>query len=101
MKTTTGKKQSIRNPQKWVGKYVRHMANWMDFQFLATLDDNATDDYFVDEWNKCLYRACDQGYYGDVFETLEDAHAAGFDECYYYSHDGLWQMRLNWQKKAA
>lgn len=86
------KKQSIRNPEKWVGRYVRHMANWRDFQWLKTLDDNATDDYFVDEWTGKLWRACDMGYYGDVFASKEEAVAAGYDECCNYSEDGLYQM---------
>ncbi len=94
MNTKKSTKRSIVNPQLWVGKYVRHMANWMDFQYLQGTDDNATDDYFVDEWNGKLYRACDQGYYGDMFATKAEAEAAGYDECYYYSHDGLYQMWL-------
>lgn len=86
------KSRNIRTPEKWIGRYVRHMTNWQDFQWLRGTDDNATDDYFVDEWTGKLYRACDQGCWEDVFETQEKAKAAGFDECYYYSHDGLWQM---------
>jgi len=88
----TKKKRRIRNPQKWISKYVRHMANWQDFQWLHGTDDNATDDYFVDEWTGKLYRACDQGSPEDVFETRAEAEAAGYDECYYYSHEGLVQM---------
>lgn len=94
-------KRHIRNPEKWIGKYVRHMANWQEFQWLITLDDNATDDYFVDEWNGCLYRACDQGYYGDTFETLEEATAAGYDPCYCYSEAGFYQMWQRANRKAA
>jgi hypothetical protein len=90
--TLTTKKHNIVNPDKWVGKYVRHMANWRDFQWLKTTDDNAKDDYFVDEWTGKLWRACDQGCYGNVFASKAEAVAAGYDECYYYSEDGLYQM---------
>ncbi len=90
--TLTIKKHNIVNPGKWVGKYVRHMANWSDFQWLQGTDDNATDDYFVDEWTGKLWRACDQAGWHGTFETYEEAAAAGYDECYYYSADGLYQM---------
>lgn len=94
-------KKSIRNPEKWIGKYVRHMANWRDFQWLQGTDDNATDDYFVCEWSGHLSRACDQAYWGDFFETLEQAQAAGYDECYYYCEAGLYRMYQAATTKAA
>lgn len=78
-KTTT--KKNIRNPELWIGKYVRHMANWMDFQF--------ADDYVVCEWTGTLLKIEDEAYYGDYFDSKELAEAAGYDECYYYSHKGL------------
>lgn len=92
-------KKNLVNPQKWIGKYVRHLANWRDFQWLQTTNDNATDDYFVDEWTGKLYRACDQGYWGDVFETKEEAEAAGFDEFYYYNEASLLDMYCKSQQK--
>lgn len=94
-------KYSIRNPELWVGKYVRHMANWRDFQWLKGLDDNATDDYFVCEWSGRLCRACDQGNWHDYFETPEEAKAAGYDECYYYCDAGLMDMYRQSQKALA
>lgn len=93
MATATQKPQkSIRNPQKWIGKRVHHMANWMDFQWLRSTNDQATDDYFVDEWTGKLWRACDQGNWNDYFNAEEEAQEAGYDPCYYYSSDGLARM---------
>lgn len=80
MNTTT--QRNIQNPEKWIGKYVRHMANWRDF--------DATDDkYFICEETGKLTRMSDEGYWGEVWATKEEAEAAGYDECYYYSKAGL------------
>lgn len=92
------KKQYIRNPQKWVGKYVRHMANWRDFQWGSAWGEQG---YSVCEWTGKLFRTAEDAYYGDYFETLEEAHAAGYDECYYYCEEGLYQMWQYSQRKAA
>jgi hypothetical protein len=90
----SSKKQYIRNPSKWVGKYVRHMANWQDFQW-------GDMGYIVCEWTGKLVKMTEEAYYGDYFETLEEAHAAGYDECCYYCDEGLYQMYQHSQKKAA
>lgn len=85
-KTTT--KKNIRNPEKWIGKYVRHMANWMDYQF------GFEKGYVVCEWTGKLITVAesDEAYYGDYFDSKEQAEAAGYDECYCYSHEGLMKM---------
>lgn len=85
----TSKKHNIQNPEKWIGKYVRHMANWWDFAWNC--------DYCVCEWTGKLIHIEDEAYYGDYFESLEEAEKAGYDRCYYYSHEGLMDMA----KKAA
>lgn len=82
-KTTT--KKNIRNPEKWIGKYVRHMANWMDY-------DWGFNGYVVCEATGKLIRIADEAYYGDYFETKEQAEAVGYNECYWYSAEGLAQM---------
>lgn len=96
MKNTTSKKQNIRNPEKWIGKCVLHMANWRDFQW-------GNNGYVVCEETKTLLKMEDaeNAYYGDTFETLEDATAAGYDPCYYYSEQGFYQMWQRANRKAA
>jgi hypothetical protein len=94
------KKNKIQNPSKWVGKYVRHMANWMDYQFPLTLNAKATDDYFVCEYTGKLMRICDEAYYGDTFASYEEAVAAGYDECYSYSEEALYQMWVKAHRKG-
>lgn len=86
MYTTATNRQNIVNPSKWIGKSVIHMANWRDFQWNET--------YCVCEWTKKLMLVKDEAYYGDYFETKQEAEAAGYDECYYYSEEGLMKM---WQ----
>jgi hypothetical protein len=90
-KQTTQK--NIVNPEKWIGKYVRHMSNWMDFQF--------GDVYSVCEWTGTLMLTKEDAYHGDYFESKEEAEAAGYDECYYYSEAGLYQMWQRHTSKAA
>lgn len=86
-------KHSIRNPEKWVNKYVRHMANWRDFQWGwgGTLSDPL---YVVCEWTGrlILFTEAEEAYYGDYFNSKVQAEAAGYDECYYYGHEGLKRM---------
>lgn len=86
-------KQNLVNVEKWIGKYVRHLANWQDFQF--------GDTYSVCEWTGKLMLTKDDAYYGDYFETKQEAEAAGYDECYYYSEEGLMKMFQSSKKKAA
>ena len=97
----TTKKHNIINPAKWVGKYVRHMANWRKFECPQGTNLKAEDDYFVCEWTGKLTRLCDEAYYGDYFETKEQAEAAGFDECYWYCEEGLHQIWQRANRKAA
>jgi len=91
-------KPLIRNPEKWIGRYVRHMANWRDFQFGDT-----NNIYCVCEWTGKLMLIKNDAYYGDYFETKQIAEAAGYDECYYYSAQGLYAMWQNAhsQRKVA
>lgn len=91
-KTTT--KKNIVNAEKWVGKYVRHMANWWDFAW-------GQGGYIVCEWTGKLLKIEDEADYSNYFETLEDAHKAGYDECYYYSHEALMQMARKASALAA
>lgn len=100
MNTTTSTK-NIRNVEAWVGKSVTHMANWMQYQYPTSLNTNASNDYFVCEATKRLTRICNEAYYGDYFETKEQAEAAGYDECYYYSEAGLYQIAQRYTSKAA
>ena len=78
-------KRTIKNPAKWIGKYVRHMANWQEYNFWGI-------DYFVCEETGKLWTMEDEAYWGEIWETKEEAERAGFDECYWYSKEGL--MRL-------
>lgn len=93
MSIKTSRKQHLVNPSKWIGKYVRHLANWRDFQF--------GDIYSVCEWTGKLMLTKDDAYYGDYFETKQEAESAGYDECYYYSEEGLLDMHRQSMKKAA
>lgn len=71
------KKRNIRNPQKWVGRYVRHMANWRTWQWIE-------DGYFVCEWTGKLFRTDDEWY--PIYEDEKEfATKRGYDECCYYS----------------
>lgn len=90
----TNKKHNIQNPEKWIGKYVRHMANWWDFAW-------GDDGYVVCEQTGKLFRIENEAYYGDYFETLEMAYEAGFDPCYYYSEVGMMDMYNKAAHKAA
>jgi len=83
-------KQRLVHPDKWLGRYVRHLANWRDFQW--------GDMYCVCEWTGRLMLVNDDAYYGDYFDSKENAAAAGYDECYYYSDAGLYDMWLQSQK---
>ena len=69
------------------------MANWWDFAW--------NGDYIVCEWTGKLYPIEEEAYYGDYFETLEDAYEAGFDPCYYYCHEGLMDMAKKATKRVA
>lgn len=74
-------KRNIRNPEKWIGRKVRHMANWMDFQW-------GDQGYFVCEETGKLFRMEDE--YKPCYEEHEIALAV-FDEypLYYYSEEGF------------
>ena len=85
MNSKNAHKKNIVNPEKWIGKYVRHMANWWDFAW-------GDKGYVVCEWTGKLLKIEDEADYGNYFETLEQAEAAGYDACYYYSHEALMQM---------
>lgn len=86
-------KYNLVNAEKWIGKYVRHLANWRDFQF--------GDVYSVCEWTGKLMLTKDDAYYGDHFNSKQEAEAAGYDECYYYSEAGLIDMARRYNKVAA
>lgn len=90
------KKHNIRNPEKWIGKCVLHLANHLDYKW-------GDGGYVVCEWTGTLLKIEDahNAYYGDYFETLEQAEAAGYDDCYYYSQQGLYQMWQRANRKAA
>ncbi len=76
-------KRIIRNPEKWVGRYVRHMANWQDFQW------GDTSKYAVCEWTGKLMIASE-----DYSPSFEEREILGrlYDECYYYSSAGFADM---------
>lgn len=86
-------KRSIRNPQLWIGRYVRHMANWWDFV--------CVDGYTVCEWTGKLMRLDDEANCLDYFNSTEEAEAAGYDECYSYCDEGLRQMADRAKAKAV
>ena len=90
---TTGKtrKQHIANVEKWIGRYVRHTDNWWDFAW----NQNG---YVVCERTGKLIPVADEAYYGDYFDSKQIAEAAGYDECYYYSSEGLAIMHRQYQK---
>lgn len=88
-------KRNIRNPQLWIGRYVRHMANWRDFQW------DFDGGYTVCEWTGDLMLIADNAYYGDYFNSLEEAEAAGYDECYYYSEKAMRDMAARSIQTAA
>lgn len=92
LKTT--QKRNIRHPELWVGKYVRHMANWWDFAW-------GDEGYVVCEWTGKLLKIENEAYYGDYFDSKENAELAGYDECAYYSHEGLNRMVQRHQRQAA
>lgn len=83
MNRNRAKKRHIRNPEKWIGKYVRHLANWQDYQW--AYDKN----YLVCEWTGKLMHVEDEYFpYDDERETLGDV----YDPCYAYCEEGVIQM---------
>jgi hypothetical protein len=73
--------RNIRNPELWIGKYVRHMANWWDFAW-------GTNGYVVCEHTGKLIRIEDEAV--PMYE--EDRALAitkGYNECYYYSEEAI------------
>lgn len=95
LKTTrkASEKRQIRQPEKWVGKSVLHLDyyNWKWH----------SETYSVCEWTGKLFRLEDEGYYMDYFNSYEEACEAGYDECCYYSQEGLAQMAARAAKTAA
>lgn len=91
----TAKKRLIRNPEKWIGKYVRHMANWRDFQWPFP------GEYFVDEWSGKLYRAADEYVFSQA--EIDQLEAAGIDEAplYYYGESGAIEMLRYAERKGV
>jgi hypothetical protein len=87
------RKRSIRNPHKWLNKYVRHMGNWREFQWAYD------QGYFVCEFTGKLTKVENEAYWGEVWATKEDAVAAGYDECYSYSEEGL--LAMYWKHLKA
>jgi hypothetical protein len=67
-------KRNIQNPAKWIGKYVRHMANWEKYEWPLGCNDLSTTDYFVDFWSGKLYPVCDEHHW-----TQEEADLIGED----------------------
>lgn len=94
MSIQTNRKQQIVNIEKWINKFVGHTSNWRDFQW----GDNG---FVVCEWTKKLIKMENEAYYGDYFETKQEAEAAGYDECYYYSKEGMMDMFKQAQRKVA
>lgn len=94
MNSKTTSKQSIRNPEKWVGKKVTHMANWYEFAW-------GQQGYVICEQTGKMIRTTDAGNWGNYFESIEEAEAAGYDDCYYYSDEGLAQLASRSTKLAA
>lgn len=88
----TTKKQYIRNPELWVGKYVRHMANWWDFAWALE------NDYIVCEWTGKLMRLNDEHYF-----TQEERDILGnmWDACYYYSEEAAIDMLAKASRRLA
>lgn len=76
-------KQSIRNPELWVGRYVRHMANWQDFAW------GWDEKYIVCEWTGKLIHLEDEHYF-----TQDERDILGelYDQCYYYSEEAAIDM---------
>lgn len=79
------RKHNIINPDKWVGKYVRHMANWWDY---AWANDNK---YAVCQYTGKLITV------NDIYEPLTDAEheqlkAAGWEDISYYSQEAAMKM---------
>lgn len=76
--------RKIQNPEAWLGKRVKGFANWMDFQW-------GDDGYCVCEWSGKLMRIEDDGgIYGE--EELELATAGGYDPCYFYTQQSIYEM---------
>lgn len=79
--------RNIRNPQKWIGRYVRHMANWREFEYTA--------EYFVEEYTGKLWPISEL-YTPDSHEAAIIGDA--YDPCYNYSETTI--VTLYWQEAA-
>lgn len=85
---TASKKQSLRNPEKWIGRSVLHLANWREYQY--------TDKYFVCAWSGRLYRVQDEAL--PCIETeLMEKHSP-FDPCYSYCSDAITAFEIMVEK---
>jgi hypothetical protein len=82
-RTLNARKQYIRNPEAWIGRRVRHMANWRSFI--------EADEYFVCEWSGKLCRREDEHHIGNLAEARE-LLARGWNVCYSYSEAATIEM---------
>jgi hypothetical protein len=77
------KKNNIRNPEKWVGKKVHHLANWRDFMW--------HEQYCVCAWTGKLIRLEDE--YGPTEQEAEILRNSPlsfyYDPAHYYSEAGI------------
>lgn len=79
--TKTTRKQKIQNPEKWIGRYVRHMANWEEFLY--------GDKYTVCEWTGKLMMTDDEhNWFEEEIETV--GHL--YDPCYSWSEQAAMEM---------
>lgn len=78
------KKRNIRHPEKWLGKYIRHMANHMDYQF------NYYDGYVICEWTGRLMTVeqADEAENGRGM-SADELTDTPYDPCYCYSEEAI------------
>lgn len=77
------KPRNIRNPHKWVGRYVRHMANWRTYEYHP--------EFFVCEWSGKLYRHEEDVMNNITLDAQSQAEALGLDPCYTYAWQAVQQ----------
>lgn len=79
---------NIRNPEKWIGKYIGHMDNANEFRW------ERFDEFAVCEWTGKLIRREDANpfqLFSDAENTLISSHPR-FEFAYDYSEEGLQAM---------
>lgn len=92
MNSKATRKHNIRNPEKWVGKYVRHMANWRDYEW--------NEQYCICEWTGKLIKIEDD--YQPEFEERDLCLAyTSYEPAYYYSMEGVIGLLKLAKKNAA